>query len=124
MSSRLNSTSVWRDKVDGKLITSDNVKSWQKKLGYVSQVIYLLDGSLRDNIGFGIPSDSIDEEKIRSAVERSQLTDFIASLPDGLDTVVGERGVRLSGGQRQRIGIARALYNNPPFWFWMRRPVR
>ena len=100
-------------KVDGKLITSGNVSSWQKQLGYVSQVIYLLDGSLRDNIGFGIPPDAIDEFKIRSAVERSQLTEFIASLPDGLDTKVGERGVRLSGGQRQRIGIARALYNNP-----------
>ena len=100
-------------KVDGKLITSDNVYSWQKQLGYVSQVIYLLDGSLRDNIGFGIPPDAIDEFKIRSAVERSQLTEFIASLPDGLNTKVGERGVRLSGGQRQRIGIARALYNNP-----------
>ena len=100
-------------KVDGKLITSDNVYSWQKQLGYVSQVIYVLDGSLRDNIGFGIPSESIDEEKVRSALERSQLTEFIASLPDGLDTKVGERGVRLSGGQRQRIGIARALYKNP-----------
>ena len=100
--------------IDGKLITSDNVHNWQKKLGYVAQVIYLLDGSLRENIGFGIPSESIDEEKIISAVEKSQLTDFIASLPDGLETLVGERGVRLSGGQRQRIGIARALYNNPP----------
>ena len=100
-------------KVDGKLITSGNVSSWQKQLGYVSQVIYLLDGSLRDNIGFGIPPHAIDESRIRSAVKRSQLTEFIASLPDGLDTKVGERGVRLSGGQRQRIGIARALYNNP-----------
>ncbi|MDB2389768.1 ABC transporter ATP-binding protein/permease [Alphaproteobacteria bacterium] len=100
-------------KVDGKLITSGNVSSWQKQIGYVSQVIYLLDGSLRDNIAFGISSDSIEEENVRSAVERSQLTEFIASLPDGLDTKVGERGVRLSGGQRQRIGIARALYNNP-----------
>ena len=100
-------------KADGKLITSDNVYSWQEKIGYVSQAIYLLDGSLRENIGFGIASDSIDEEKIRSAVEKSQLMEFIASLPDGLDTKVGERGVRLSGGQRQRIGIARALYNNP-----------
>ncbi len=99
--------------VDGKLITNDNVSSWQKKLGYVSQVIYLLDGSLRENIAFGIPSDAINEEKVRNAVERSQLTDFIASLPDGLDSLVGERGVRLSGGQRQRIGIARALYDNP-----------
>jgi ABC-type multidrug transport system fused ATPase/permease subunit len=100
--------------IDGKVLTSDNVCSWQKSLGYVSQVIYLLDGSLRDNIGFGISPDAIDDEKVRSAVERSQLTAFIASLPDGLETMVGERGVRLSGGQRQRIGIARALYNNPP----------
>ncbi len=101
-------------KVDGECITNSNVTSWQRKLGYVSQVIYLLDGSLRDNIAFGISSDAIDEEKLKNAVEKSQLTDFIASLPDGLETMVGERGVRLSGGQRQRIGIARALYNNPP----------
>jgi ABC-type multidrug transport system fused ATPase/permease subunit len=100
-------------RVDGKLITSDNVYSWQKMLGYVYQVVYLLDGSLRDNIAFGISSDYINEEKVISAVERSQLTDFIASLPNGLDTRVGERGVRLSGGQQQRIGIARALYNDP-----------
>ena len=102
---------------DGTKITEDNVRSWQKNLGYVPQDIFLLDGSLRDNIGFGIPPDCIDEEKIRSAVEKSQLTDFIASIPDGLDTRVGERGVRLSGGQRQRVGIARALYNNPPVLF-------
>ena len=100
-------------KVDSNLISSGNVSGWQKQLGYVSQVIYLLDGSLRDNIAFGISSDTIDEEKVRSAIERSHLIEFIASLPDGLDTKVGERGVRLSGGQRQRIGIARALYNNP-----------
>jgi ABC-type multidrug transport system fused ATPase/permease subunit len=102
---------------DGIKITRDNVRSWQKNIGYVPQDIFLLDGSLRDNIGFGIPSESIDEEKIRSAVEKAQLTDFIASIPDGLDTKVGERGVRLSGGQRQRIGIARALYNNPSILF-------
>ena len=101
-------------RVDNELITERNVMSWQRKLGYVSQVIYLLDGSLRENIGFGIPTDAVDEEKLRNAVEKSQLTEFIASLPDGLDTRVGERGVRLSGGQRQRIGIARALYDNPP----------
>ena len=102
---------------DGLKITRDNVRSWQKNLGYVPQDIFLIDGSLRDNIGFGISPDCIDEEKIRSAVEKSQLTDFIASIPNGLDTRVGERGVRLSGGQRQRIGIARALYNNPPVLF-------
>lgn len=100
-------------KVDGNLITVENVSSWQKKLGYVSQVIYLQDGSLRDNIAFGISPQAVDMSKIQSAVEKAQLTEFIASLPDGLDTKVGERGVRLSGGQRQRIGIARALYNNP-----------
>jgi ATP-binding cassette, subfamily B, bacterial PglK len=100
-------------KVDGNLITVENVTSWQKKLGYVSQVIYLQDGSLRDNIAFGISPQAVDVSKIQSAVDKAQLTEFIASLPDGLDTKVGERGVRLSGGQRQRIGIARALYNNP-----------
>ena len=101
-------------KIDGECITSRNVSGWQRKLGYVSQVIYLLDGSLRENIGFGIPSDAIDEQKLINAVEKAQLTEFIDSLPDGLETMVGERGVRLSGGQRQRIGIARALYDNPP----------
>jgi ABC-type multidrug transport system fused ATPase/permease subunit len=101
-------------KIDGESITSRNVTGWQRKLGYVSQVIYLLDGSLRENIGFGIPSDAVDEQKLMNAVEKAQLTEFIDSLPDGLETMVGERGVRLSGGQRQRIGIARALYDNPP----------
>jgi len=100
--------------VDDTNINSNNVRSWQEKLGYVSQVIYLLDGSLRENIAFGIPAENIDEGKIQRAVERAQLADFIASLPDGLDSMVGERGVRLSGGQRQRIGIARALYDDPP----------
>ena len=100
-------------RIDGTLLKNSNIHSWQKKLGYVSQEIYLLDGSLRDNIGFGIDSDAIDDNKIMSAIERSQLKDFILSLPEGLNTLVGERGVRLSGGQRQRIGIARALYNNP-----------
>ena len=83
---------------DGTKITSDNVRSWQKNLGYVPQDIFLLDGSLRDNIGFGISPDAIDELKIHSSVERAQLTEFVTSLPDGLDTRVGERGVRLSGG--------------------------
>lgn len=100
--------------VDDTNINSNNVRSWQAKLGYVSQVIYLLDGSLRENIAFGIPAENIDEGKIQRAVERAQLADFINSLPSGLDSMVGERGVRLSGGQRQRIGIARALYDDPP----------
>ncbi|MBT7650016.1 MAG: ABC transporter ATP-binding protein [Opitutae bacterium] len=99
--------------IDGKEITNKNVKAWQKNVGYVPQVIYLLDASLRENIAFGASSDSIDEKKLRSAIDKAQLSDFISDLPKGLDTFVGERGVRLSGGQRQRIGMARALYNNP-----------
>ncbi len=99
--------------IDDKIITKDNFIDWQNKIGYVSQVIYLLDGTMKENIAFGIPEASIDEQKILEAVEKSQLKDFIESLPNGINTFVGERGVRLSGGQRQRIGIARALYNNP-----------
>jgi len=99
--------------VDDQVIDTSNMSSWQQKIGYVSQVLYLLDGTLRDNIAFGIPSDEIDDKNVLRAIEHSQMVDFISSLPDGLDTIVGERGVRLSGGQRQRIGIARALYNDP-----------
>lgn len=100
--------------VDGATIKGARIIDWQKNIGYVPQVIYLLDQPLRENIAFGISASDIDEERIQEAVKKSQLTDFIASLPEGLDTLVGERGVRLSGGQRQRIGIARALYNDPP----------
>jgi ABC-type multidrug transport system fused ATPase/permease subunit len=90
------------------------VKSaWQKSIGYIPQTIFLMDDSLRRNIAIGIADNEIDEVAVRDALKSAQLEDFIASLPDGLDTVVGERGVRLSGGQRQRIGIARALYHRP-----------
>ena len=99
--------------IDGVKITNKNVKSWQKNIGYVPQVIYLLDASLRENIAFGISIDFIDEEKLGNAIKKAQLSDFVSDLPKGLDTFVGEQGVRLSGGQRQRIGIARALYNDP-----------
>ena len=99
--------------VDGEVITKGNVKEWQKNIGYVPQFIYLLDASLRENIAFGISADFIDEKKLENAINKAQLSDFVSELPKGLDTFVGERGVRLSGGQRQRIGIARALYNDP-----------
>ena len=99
--------------IDGERITNKNVKGWQKNIGYVPQVIYLLDASLRENIAFGVSTGFIDEEKIGNAIEKAQLSEFVSDLSKGLDTFVGERGVRLSGGQRQRIGIARALYNNP-----------
>ena len=98
--------------VDGEDITVCR-RWWQNQIGYVPQDIYLIDDTLRKNIAFGISDDEIDEIALQRAVADAQLDMFIASLPAGLETVVGERGVRLSGGQCQRIGIARALYNNP-----------
>ena len=86
---------------------------WAEKLAYIPQAIYLADESIRMNVAFGIEPDKIDEAKVWEALEEAQLADFVRSLPEGLDTEVGERGVRLSGGQRQRIGIARALYGDP-----------
>ena len=96
--------------IDNKMIDENNKIFWQKNISLVSQSIYLADTSIKENIAFGIPFDEIDNEKIRSSVEMSQLTDFVNQLPNGIDTIIGERGVQLSGGQRQRIGIARSLY--------------
>jgi ABC-type multidrug transport system fused ATPase/permease subunit len=98
--------------INGQLI-EDVKQSWQKAIGYIPQTIFLMDDSLRRNIAIGIADKEIDELAITEALKSAQLEEFVASLPDGLDTVVGERGVRLSGGQRQRIGIARALYHRP-----------
>jgi ATP-binding cassette, subfamily B, bacterial PglK len=98
--------------IDG-IKLSEDAKTWQTQIGYVPQSIYLTDDSLRSNVAFGLPKDKIDEESLIWAIEAAQLTEFINQLPDGIETIVGERGVRLSGGQRQRIGIARALYHNP-----------
>ncbi len=98
--------------IDG-IKLSEDAKVWQSQIGYVPQSIYLTDDSLKSNVAFGLPKDSIDDASVLRAIEAAQLTDFINQLPDGIETIVGERGVRLSGGQRQRIGIARALYHNP-----------
>ena len=95
------------------LSIEDVKQSWQKAIGYIPQTIFLMDDSLRRNIAIGIADQEIDELAITEALKSAQLEDFVASLPEGIDTVVGERGVRLSGGQRQRIGIARALYHQP-----------
>ena len=92
---------------------SEVKQQWQRIVGYIPQTIFLMDDSLRRNIAIGITDSEIDEAAIQDALKSAQLEDFVASLPEGLDTVVGERGVRLSGGQRQRIGIARALYHRP-----------
>jgi ABC-type multidrug transport system fused ATPase/permease subunit len=99
-------------KVDGNNI-QENLRSWQDQIGYVPQTIYLTDDTLRRNVAFGLPSEQIDDASVQRAIQAAQLEDFVSSLPDGLETLVGERGVRLSGGQRQRIGIARALYHDP-----------
>jgi len=100
--------------VDGVEITDDNLSGWQKNLGYIPQDIYLLDDTVTRNIAFGVPDENIDMNIIRSAAQIANIHNFVTEdLPDGYQTVVGERGIRLSGGQRQRIGIARALYHNP-----------
>lgn len=90
-----------------------NYESWLAQVGYIPQSIYLVDESIRDNIAFGIDKDKINEKRIWEVLAEAQLKEFVEELPEGLDTTIGDRGVRLSGGQRQRIGIARALYHDP-----------
>lgn len=98
--------------VDGVDIFQD-IRSWQKILAYVPQSIYLVDGTIRENIALGEENENIDETMVWQALKMAELDEFIQKLPEGLETKVGERGVKLSGGQRQRIGIARALYSKP-----------
>ena len=88
-------------------------RGWQSQIGYVPQTIFLTDDSIRRNIAFGIPDDEINGDDVSRALKAAQLDEYVSSLPSGLESMVGERGVRLSGGQRQRIGIARALYHDP-----------
>lgn len=97
---------------DGKDV-NENYRAWLKNIGYIPQMIFMLDDTIRKNVAFGVPEDKIDEERLWEVLKEAQLDEFIKTLPEGLDTGIGERGIRLSGGQRQRIGIARALYNNP-----------
>ena len=102
--------------VNGRDVSSDasnNRRYWQDRIGYVPQHVYLMDTSLRRNVAFGLAEKSISNADVEKALRLANLWEFVQALPDGLDTVVGERGVRLSGGQRQRLGIARALYGNP-----------
>ncbi len=98
--------------VDGEDI-KDNMRAWHDMIGYIPQSIFMLDDTIKGNVCFGIDEDDIDEERLWGALREASMEDFVKSLPDGVDTEIGERGVRLSGGQKQRIGIARALYLNP-----------
>jgi ATP-binding cassette subfamily C protein len=98
--------------VNGRPI-SVNRRYWQDRVGYVPQNVFLTDGSIRANVAFGVPANEVDDQKVIEVLETATLWDFVQTLPNGLDTIVGERGTRLSGGQRQRLGIARALYENP-----------
>ena len=97
--------------IDDTLVTKDNIRGWQNNLGFVPQSIFLSEGSIAENIAFGIPADEIDYDQVMKAISLAHLTELVEELPEGINTKVGERGVQLSGGQRQRIGIARALYN-------------
>jgi ABC-type multidrug transport system fused ATPase/permease subunit len=98
--------------VDGEDIVP-RMRTWRRQVGYVPQSIYLTDDTIRRNIAFGVADENIDQARVADAVGLARLDEMVASLPDGLDTVIGEHGIRLSGGQRQRIGIARALYRDP-----------
>ena len=100
---------VYADGVDVK----QHYRKWMKNIGYIPQMIFMLDDTIRRNVAFGVPEDRIDEERLWEVLREAQLDEFVKSLPQGLDTGIGERGIRLSGGQRQRIGIARALYHDP-----------
>lgn len=98
--------------VDG-ISIYDDIDAWHRMIGYIPQNIYLMDDTIRNNIAFGIDGKQIDEKRLQKAIDQAQLRELIDSLEKGLDTEIGERGVRMSGGQRQRIGIARALYHEP-----------
>ncbi|RUO26267.1 multidrug ABC transporter ATP-binding protein [Aliidiomarina minuta] len=99
-------------KVDAEKLTPKTKRAWQNNVGFVPQSIFLADASIRENIAFGLPEESINDEQVKSAAKMAHLDELLSNLPEGLDTRVGERGVQLSGGQRQRIGIARALYDD------------
>lgn len=106
-------------KLQGGKVLADGVdiqehyREWLANVGYIPQMIFLLDADIRKNVAFGVPEEEIDDDRLWYALKEAQLDEFVKTLPDGIYTGIGERGIRLSGGQRQRIGIARALYNDP-----------
>ena len=100
-------------KIDGRPLNRDNATSWREQVGYVPQQTFILDSTLRENIAFGLNAEDIDDDEVLTAIRKSKLDNLLATLNEGLDTQLGERGARLSGGEMQRVGIARALYRNP-----------
>ena len=100
---------IYADDVDVK----EHYEEWLKNIGYIPQTIFMIDSTIRKNVAFGIADEDIDDERVWAVLKEAQLDEFVRSLPEGLDTGIGERGIRLSGGQRQRIGIARALFEDP-----------
>ena len=98
--------------IDKEILTNNNLRAWQDKIGFVSQRIFLSDSSIRQNVAFGIQEDKIDDDSVHQALKLANLKLFVDTLPDGAESYVGERGIQLSGGQMQRIGIARALYHD------------
>ena len=106
---RLQSGEILADGVE----VRDHYQSWLKNIGYIPHTIFMIDSTIRKNVAFGYADEDIDDEKVWRALKEAQLDEFVRGLPEGLDTGIGERGIRLSGGQRQRIGIARALFEDP-----------
>lgn len=106
---QLESGSILADGVE----VRDHYASWLKNIGYIPQTIFMIDSTIRKNVAFGYPDEDIDDGRVWEALREAQLDEFVRGLPEGLDTSIGERGIRLSGGQRQRIGIARALFEDP-----------
>lgn len=103
------SGTIYADGIDVKT----QYRAWLKNIGYIPQMIFMLDDTIRKNVAFGIPEDKIEDKRVWEVLKEAQLDEFVKGLPEGLDTGIGERGIRLSGGQRQRIGIARALFHDP-----------
>jgi len=102
-----------RLKVDDIKVSKENLRAWQNSIGFVPQSIFLSEGTIAENVAFGISKSNIDTMIVKQALKLAHLEELVSNMPKGIDTKVGERGVQLSGGQRQRIGIARALYNDP-----------
>lgn len=104
--------------VDGVAITPDNVASWHRIVGYVPQDVFVADSTIAENVAIGVNKSEIDRDKVAAALQQASLSDFVASLPEGMDTRIGEAGCKLSGGQRQRLGIARALFKDAKVLFF------